>query len=134
MPNYCTLLDDFGTEVSLTVTSPALLKKLLKAAVQRAHERVSGAGLLSHLPGARVCHDVAAATLRSKKGTPCQRGCAKAVACNATWTRTRAAEAGYAVCSVCELCGSAPETLLHRLWFCPACHDKRQDVFDSFKP
>ena len=55
MPNYCTLVDDFGTEVSLTVTSPALLKKLLKAAVQRTHERASGAALLPRLPGARVC-------------------------------------------------------------------------------
>eukprot|EP00959_Pyramimonas_sp_CCMP1952_P298407 6241687-Pyramimonas_sp.AAC.1 len=50
MPNYCTLLDDFGTEVSLTVTPPALLKKLVKAAVQRTHERSSGAALLPSIP------------------------------------------------------------------------------------
>eukprot|EP00959_Pyramimonas_sp_CCMP1952_P025477 534465-Pyramimonas_sp.AAC.1 len=53
LPNYCTLFDDLGTEVSLTVTSPAILKKPLKAAVQMTHERASGAALLSHSPGAR---------------------------------------------------------------------------------
>eukprot|EP00959_Pyramimonas_sp_CCMP1952_P203594 4257524-Pyramimonas_sp.AAC.1 len=73
MPNYCTLLDDFGTEVSLAVASPALLRKLLKAAAQRVHERASGAALLPRSPGARVCRDVVAATLRSKKGAPTRR-------------------------------------------------------------
>eukprot|EP00959_Pyramimonas_sp_CCMP1952_P008610 180074-Pyramimonas_sp.AAC.1 len=115
MPNYCTFLGDFGTEVSLTVASPVLLKGLLKAAVQRAHERASGAALLPHSLGARVGRVVVAAALRSKKGTPLQRGCANAVAHHATLTRMRAAEAGYGVDTTCDLCGVAADTMPHRL-------------------
>eukprot|EP00959_Pyramimonas_sp_CCMP1952_P117979 2466775-Pyramimonas_sp.AAC.1 len=45
------------------------------------------------------------------------------------WTKTRARDAGYELSDVlCDLCGSADDTILHRLWRCPACDDAREEV------
>ena len=42
-----------------------------------------------------------------------------AAATNAVWTRVRLADAVYDLDDVsCELCGLAPDTLHHRLWWC----------------
>ena len=41
------------------------------------------------------------------------------VACNAPWTKARAAKAGHVLDDVkCERCGVGEDTLFHRLWIC----------------
>ena len=67
-----------------------------------------------------------------RKGLHYKGVCAKTIAGNAVWTRSRAGEAGYEVDVRCDLCHSSPDTVLHRLWFCPACHSQREDVFEGF--
>eukprot|EP00959_Pyramimonas_sp_CCMP1952_P195157 4080861-Pyramimonas_sp.AAC.1 len=66
--------------------------------------------------------------LQSSKWTPREKGSMKALACSAVWTKSRARSAGYDQGDVlCELCGGADDTLLHRLWRCPACEDIRSE-------
>eukprot|EP00959_Pyramimonas_sp_CCMP1952_P391512 8204707-Pyramimonas_sp.AAC.1 len=62
MPSFTTLEDDMGVEVQVTLVSPALLKRLLRCAVMRCHERTYGGSLgLSR----RACLDVPLAALAS---------------------------------------------------------------------
>ena len=42
-----------------------------------------------------------------------------AAVCNATWTQSRLAEAGYKCSPMCVRCGQSIDTVWHRAWECP---------------
>ena len=48
-----------------------------------------------------------------------QRGCVNNAVCLGRWTKTRLHQSGYeAPDMVCDLCGEALDTLIHRVYFC----------------
>ena len=120
MPEPFVMLDDRGEKVVLTQNSPALVGKLMQAAMQRKHERSLGDVYLPR--GGRICTDIlrTAISCGSAKLTCMEKGIVKAWACGAVWTRTRAADAGFAISKRCELCNKADDTVWHRLWECTA--------------
>eukprot|EP00959_Pyramimonas_sp_CCMP1952_P137165 2870242-Pyramimonas_sp.AAC.1 len=52
MPNVCTIVDDVGREIPLTLSSPKLINVFCKEAVFRSLERISGD---KYGVGARLC-------------------------------------------------------------------------------
>eukprot|EP00959_Pyramimonas_sp_CCMP1952_P132311 2766314-Pyramimonas_sp.AAC.1 len=114
MPNnFTTLVDDFGREISLTLSPPKLVKLFCKEAVFRSLERESGGKFRA---GFRLCWDVPKRLLASKKIPGVQKGMIRALATNACWTAGDAADLGYPISSLCPLGCGAKDTLFHRLW------------------
>eukprot|EP00959_Pyramimonas_sp_CCMP1952_P006260 131102-Pyramimonas_sp.AAC.1 len=75
MKDPFTLTNDLQQEISLPVTSPALLKKLLREGVLRSLERQTSLALRS---SDRLCFDVMVSATRSSKFDKIQRGSVKA--------------------------------------------------------
>ncbi len=119
-----TWLDDWGQEVQLTTTSPALLKILLKeAALREAQRKVASTWAMDDGSFAerRVCTDILDRVLRTgRQLTPLEKGALASTAAGALWTRDRAYKAGYDVENTCPLCGAQGDTAHHRVWCCPA--------------
>eukprot|EP00959_Pyramimonas_sp_CCMP1952_P010140 211981-Pyramimonas_sp.AAC.1 len=67
-------------------------------------------------------------SLRSKKFTPFQQGCIRALFCDAIYTRSRAVSLGYVIGDLCALCLEARDTLRHRLWECTAVEAERAEL------
>ena len=131
MEDFATLTTDMGVKISLTTTSPKLIKRMLHQGVLRSLERSSGQKLGFEN---RSCFDVVKAQLRSSKLSPLQKGSLKCFACDGLWTRTRAQAAGYALADddlLCALCGEAPDTIPHRLYECSAVQDQRLEIVDQ---
>eukprot|EP00959_Pyramimonas_sp_CCMP1952_P227188 4750244-Pyramimonas_sp.AAC.1 len=94
-----------------------MLRPQLKDAVLRQLERRIGD---RHGFPDRVCFDIVARHLRSKKNTPLGKGTLRAVASGALWTRVRALGKGYQYPVECPLGCGCRDTLYHRIWKCPA--------------
>ncbi len=112
-----------GGEITLTTTSPALTRDTLRDAMRASFERKVATRLAATDPAftnRRACLDLAIAASRpGKKVTRQQSAVFRAVACDAIWTATRAKELGYMTDGLCDLCGSAPDTVRHRTYECP---------------
>eukprot|EP00959_Pyramimonas_sp_CCMP1952_P443914 9293554-Pyramimonas_sp.AAC.1 len=83
MPSWHTLVNDFGDEVQLATSSPALLADLLFEGVMATRQRAVG----DKLGTGRVRFDVVASKLRRSAHSPRDRGCIRLVACDGTWTK-----------------------------------------------
>ena len=86
---------------------------------QLAHR--DGASSLS--PGTRVLYEPVLRFLAGRHADARGKGLVRNLFANGIWTRSRAADAGYAVSRLCELCGNdtgCEDTLHHRLWACQA--------------
>ena len=108
--------------------SPGLLKKLLHEAYARQQERRYAEKL--NMPDlTRVCYDAARQELRTRRRTPRDKGIIRMLVCDGAWTLFRAKQCGYLVESGrCPLCKTGPDTLLHRLWQCPAVSVQRGEI------
>ncbi len=125
--------DDWGEDIILTTTSPALLKDLLKEAVQREAQRKVAAtwsdGGDASFSGRRVCVDVFHKVITSARHlAPLERGALASTVADAVWTRDRAHRAGYEVDNICPMCGAAGDTAHHRVWWCPASRPVRDKL------
>ncbi len=124
MKDAFTWQDDWGQEVQLTTTSPALLKVLLREAAQREAQRKVASNWAAEdekFVERRVCTDVLEGVLKSGRHlTPLEKGALASTAADALWTRDRAYRAGYDVENTCPLCGAQGDTAHHRVWCCPA--------------
>ena len=127
-----TFVDDLGISRAVTSFTPAAWKGLLKAAVQRMHERELGLKTgYPDLRGFRACVDVVRRISRSCRTSKDGARLLVTNACNGVWTRTRAKAAGYIVEStLCELCGLHEDTIHGRVWLCqhPPVREAREAV------
>ncbi len=118
-----TIVDDKGVEYPLTVTSPALVRDLMRGALRDSLERRVAAARASgcaEFVGRRACLDLAISASRAgKKFTPLQSATFRAVACGAVWTAERAKARGYVCDGLCALCRAAKDTIQHRVYECP---------------
>jgi len=115
---------DQNVVVPLRATSPELLAKMLRAAVQRSWQRKFALSLSrTGWEGQRVCGDPARILINSAwaRQNPLEAHHAIKAFTGATWTAERALNAGYRVeTTLCALCGAAEDTLLHRVCYCTA--------------
>ncbi len=124
-----TLADAHGDEVLLTVTSPAMLVKLLIDASTDECERAVGrawAKTDTNFIGRRACIDLAVKAIKdgAKDGlTPIQVGALRAAVCNGIYTRSRAIADGYDIPNQCPECGAFGDTPHHRIYCCPHTED-----------
>ncbi len=116
------LVDDWGEEIPLTKTAPALLETLLREATFRALETYVGSKVAKDdldFDGRRTCTDHLRRQLASdSKITTEGRAAYLSVLCGAVMTYHRAAKEGYMVQDVCPLCGCRGDTIFHRVWKC----------------
>ncbi len=116
------LRDDRGTELTLTHTTPALLKDQLVGGVKRDLERRMArkwAMTCLAYEGRRLCVDLAMAAIKPKQSvTPLARGAYRASLCDAIMTMSRAREGGYDVLDECPLCHKKGDTRFHRIYEC----------------
>ncbi len=121
------LEDPHGSTHTLTTTSPALLRDLLKHATRDAAERKVGASLAAQHPsfeGRRACLDLAITASRPGRKVNRQQSAAfRAVACGAVWTASVAQARGYATDGLCTLCKRARDTVRHRVYECDHTRD-----------
>ena len=75
-----------------------------------------------------VVPDLVQRFCRSKRTSPQDRAIAESLFANAIWTRERLINEGLLVSPTCPLCKSAPDTLHHRLWWCEAAREQRQQA------
>ncbi len=126
------LEDDRGVEITLTHTTPQLLRDLLVDGVRRAMERQMArkwASTCKLYEGRRICVDLAVSALRPKAGTdPMGRGAYRASACGAIMTMHRAAQGGYDVCELCPRCRKFPDTVFHRIYGCETSEEALKDA------
>ncbi len=117
-----TLHDDRGVELTLTHTTPTLLRDLLVAGVKRELERHMANKWAKGCPayeGRRLCVDLAIAAVKPKADvTPLARGAYRASLCDAIMTMSRAKEGGYNVADECPLCRKKGDTRFHRIYEC----------------
>ncbi len=117
-----TLIDDRGIELTLTHSTPQLLKDQLVDGVRRSLERQMAHKWSSRCQayaGRRICTDLAAASIKKRASTsPLGAGAFRAAICGAVMTRSRAVAGGYDVPDVCPLCGCRGDTLRHRMYEC----------------
>ena len=114
------MTDDLGITRAIDRYSLAMWSSFIRASVQRGHERelTLKMGDPTRTYG-RTCVDAVKKVLASAKVSQASKNLLLVTACNALWTKTRAAEAGYDVGdALCELCQNGPDTLHHRLWVC----------------
>ncbi len=117
------LTDDRGNEVSLTKSSPSMVKDLLVDGVRRSLERKVGAKWAisdKEFAGRRICVDLALREM-SRKGnnlTRMQVGAFRSSLCGALMTFSRASRLGYQVEDACPLCGTRGDTVHHRTFKC----------------
>jgi len=137
---YDTLRTEQGASIPLTTTSPTLLAKFLRDAVQRRWQRQMATSLSDEgWAGSRVCPDPIVCTLKSAwaRAHRLEAHNACKAFCNAVWTGERAAGAGYD-CEglMCPLCGEELDTLEHRILRCRSAASKRGEhkrAFDEIK-
>jgi len=120
-----TLVSDQGVKIQLFETSPRLLSKLLRAAMQR-HWQAKMATKLEPegFAAKRVCPDPIRMVINSGWAKKCKLEAFTAVKafCGGIWTTTRAAAAGYIIDDLtCPLCHEEEDTIEHRLLRCPKC-------------
>ena len=117
-------ISDQAVEIPLLATSPKLLSKLLREAVQRSWQRKFAGSLRRQgWDAKRVCGDPARILTNSSwaRQNPLEAHHAIKAFTGGTWTTERAASAGYKVDSMlCPLCNLAEDTLYHRIFCCTA--------------
>ncbi len=127
--------DDCGKVHNLLDHSPAMWSDMIKDAVLRSLERAIGrkwAKNDKNFAGRRVCIDHLKGTLtvnprrRARGVGALDAGIARTAICGGLWTNQRAHEADARVCKLCRLCGKAPDTLHHRMWWCEATEEDRK--------
>ncbi len=122
MPSPFVVVDDWGEEIPLTRTSPAMLAELLRDATTRALERYAGARAAdgdTEFEGRRLCADQVRQQLATdKKLTREGKAAAVSTICGAVMTYSRASAGGYLVQDICPMCGCRGDTLHHRIWRC----------------
>ena len=110
---------------------PAIIKDRVIYHAKAKLEQQAASGLLRagyrDVPE-RACMDAIRQVWRSENLTELERGTLQAIATRATWTRSRLHAAGYAVDPCCPLCKGAEDTMDHRLWWCSATEDLRQNL------
>ncbi len=120
--------DDQGTQVVLTSTPPALLRAMLRDSIRRQAERAMGKKWAAAHPsfeGRRLCMDAAVDALkRSRSLTPHQKGAFRSALLGGVLTRSMAAQRGYIVDEVCDLCGECGDSIFHRTFKCRGTEDK----------
>ena len=120
-PEPFVLLDVPGNRIVLTEHSPALVKKMLRAAWHTRLEQRTAASLgklhgLSEL--SRACLDPLRSWLRYRfKSDPHGAAIVRGVVCGSRWTADRAVAAGYQHSGRCPLC-EEPDGSFHRTWVC----------------
>ncbi len=123
------MTDDLGVPLSLIRNSPAAVLAKLRLAACRQLERAIGrvwARTRPEFAGKRVAVDHIRSALTSGRAlTPVHRGAARAMVCNAIWTNSRAAQAGFDVENKCPACGLEGDTPFHRTWKCCASEEQR---------
>ena len=128
---------DLGVKVPLLDTSPKLLTKLLREAVQRSWQRKMAVGLrLRGLEGEMVCPDPVTTMLNSSWAKYHRQEAFAAAKnfCDGSWILERASLAGYEVADLnCALCEQAPDTLGHRICGCPAVEHLRAKFANTFE-
>ncbi len=121
------LKDANGDLHQLTTASPAMVKDLMCDAVRQSLELKVGAKLAAQDPafvGRRACVDLAVTAAKPGPGTTRHHAAIfRSVACGAVWTAVVAQERGYVSDGLCPLCGGAPDTIRHRVYFCPRTAD-----------
>ena len=75
--------------------------------------------------GGRAGTEHIAALWRSKRLSARDKGTMLSLACNAIWTRSRLAEAGYELDDCCCLCRAGRDTMFHRLYEREATKEQR---------
>jgi len=128
---------DRGAKIPLEDTSPKLLASMLREGVQRSwHRKFARSLTKAGWKGSRVCPGPVASLLRSTWASknPKQAHAVLKAFTGATWTKERAAEAGYKIDDLtCALCGKARDTLQHRVCDCPMVDGIRRKHTDAFK-
>ena len=122
--------DDMGATLDLMILSPAMVKQLAAAAARRALERQVGERLRAQgWQGATGAMSAAAIqrTLNSKDLNSKEKGSLRSLVSGSLWTQTRLDAGGYDTSRLCPLCEQAEDTVHHRLWYCRATDDLRQD-------
>ncbi len=118
------LVADEGATITLTVSSPAMVKSLAREGMRRELERALGVKWAltdQTYVGRRVCVDLAVQASRpGSRLSPLQSATFRSAACGAVMTASRAVRLGYDVPDVCPLCGEAGDTLYHRVYACRA--------------
>ncbi len=118
------LKDARGDSHQLTTASPAMIKDLMRDAVRESLELKVGAKLAAQDPafvGRRACADLAIAAAKPGRGTSRHHAAIfRSAACGAVWTATVAQARGYISDGLCPLCRGAPDTIRHRVYFCPS--------------
>ncbi len=121
------LIDNAGTEHTLTSASPTLIRDYLRDAMRDALERKVAdrwTELDGQFAGRRACLDLAISASRpSRRVTHQQAACFRAVVCGAIWTAARARDLGYDTDGLCALCACAPDTIHHRVYVCSHTRD-----------
>ena len=124
-----TFVDDLGIVRHVTDSPPAMMEKLLRQSDVRQLERklakaFQGPGFDGDRVG--VDHIRALCKPASRKLDAREKGILRAVVCNATWTCSRARQAGYDVQDVCALCQKEGDTIFHRVWECEGSREVRE--------
>ncbi len=119
--------NDQGVRVVLTSTPPALLRTMLKESIRRQAERAMGdkwAATHPSFTGRRLCMDAAIDALhRSRSLNPQQKGAFRATLLGGVLTKSKAAERGYDVDDLCDLCGERGDGIFHRTYLCTGTRD-----------
>ena len=121
--------DDRGATLDLRQISPRLMRQLVEDAVRRGLERKVGDRLRNQgwrdAPGAisaaAVCRVIAGKQLTGK-----EKGSLKSVVSGSLWPQQRLVSQGYNTTQMCALCGTAEDSVHHRVWCCPATADLRE--------
>ena len=120
VPEYCRYVDDLGNELNLRRSSPALVRKAVVEAVRRWQTRQIARAFPSAQLHAGIRLDPLLRLLaRTSDGwTSAEHAQLRSAICGGQWPQARLCAAGLAESCLCPLCGRAPGTLAHRLWWC----------------
>ena len=129
---------DKGITLLLTQTSPRLIAQAATAAYERKLEAKLAASWTKPdttlapeceraqwTKQARLAAEPIRRFLRSTKHTPNAKATVATAACNGFWPRARLARCRK-ISELCDKCGTAPDTIHHRLWKCPAVDEERK--------
>ena len=120
VPDYCSFVDDLGYTYNLRRSSPALVKRAVVESVRRWQTRqVAQAFPSAQLQDGIRLEPLVRLLARTSEGwTSAEQAQLRSAVVGGQWTQARLHAAGLAPSCLCPLCGLAPGTLAHRLWWC----------------